>query len=66
MLGTVREVATPLRLDGFEPPVARAPFRGEDTASVLRDLCGYTDAGIAELVRDGVFGEVPRETEVVS
>ena len=30
-LGTVRQVATPLRLSGDEPPLRRAPFRGEHT-----------------------------------
>jgi crotonobetainyl-CoA:carnitine CoA-transferase CaiB-like acyl-CoA transferase len=28
-LGTVRQVASPLRLSNAEPPVGRAPFRGE-------------------------------------
>ena len=28
-LGLVRQVASPLRLTGVEPPLARAPFRGE-------------------------------------
>jgi crotonobetainyl-CoA:carnitine CoA-transferase CaiB-like acyl-CoA transferase len=63
VLGTVKQIATPLRIDGFTPPAARGPFRGEDTAAVLRDLCGYTDSGIAELERDGVFGDLPLESE---
>jgi crotonobetainyl-CoA:carnitine CoA-transferase CaiB-like acyl-CoA transferase len=66
VLGAVRQVATPVRIDGFTAPTNRGPFRGEHTTAVLRDLCGYTDDAIAELVRDGVFGEVPLETEVVS
>jgi crotonobetainyl-CoA:carnitine CoA-transferase CaiB-like acyl-CoA transferase len=33
-LGTVRQVASPLRLSGAEPPVARAPFRGEHDEEV--------------------------------
>ena len=33
-LGPVRQVASPLRLSGAEPPVARAPFRGEHDAEV--------------------------------
>src|SRR5207245_4529357 len=66
VLGTVKQIATPLRIDGFTPPATRGPFRGEDTAAVLRDLCGYTDSGIAELERDGVFGDLPLESEVLS
>ena len=61
VLGTVRQVAPPLRLDGHVPSAERAPFRGEHTASVLRELCGYADERIDELARDGVFGEVPIE-----
>ena len=33
-LGTVRQVASPLRLSDAEPPVARAPFRGEHDGEV--------------------------------
>jgi hypothetical protein len=62
----VREVATPLRLYGFEAPLARAPFRGEDTVPILRDLCGYTEAEIAGLGRDGVFGDLPLAAEVLT
>jgi crotonobetainyl-CoA:carnitine CoA-transferase CaiB-like acyl-CoA transferase len=35
-LGTVRQVASPLRLSDAEPPVARAPFRGEHDGEVDR------------------------------
>jgi crotonobetainyl-CoA:carnitine CoA-transferase CaiB-like acyl-CoA transferase len=54
-LGKVREVASPLRL-GDEPPVARAPFRGEHTESVLSEVCGYSREQIGELAAAGVFG----------
>ena len=33
-LGTVRQVASPLRLSDAEPPIARAPFRGEHDEEV--------------------------------
>jgi crotonobetainyl-CoA:carnitine CoA-transferase CaiB-like acyl-CoA transferase len=59
VLGSVRQVATPLRLDGYEPPTVRAPFRGEHTANVMRELCGYDDDTVAALERAGVFGDVP-------
>ncbi len=64
VLGTMRQVATPLRLGGFEPPTERGPFRGEHTEAVLRELCGYSDESIAGLARDGVFGEFSLPSEV--
>ena len=57
-LGAVRQIATPFRIDAFTPPAVRGPFRGEHTAVVLRDLCGYTEADIAELVRDGIVEDL--------
>jgi crotonobetainyl-CoA:carnitine CoA-transferase CaiB-like acyl-CoA transferase len=53
--GTVRHLATPLRL-GDEPPLARAPFRGEHTEAVLAQVCGYTPEQLRELAAAGVFG----------
>jgi crotonobetainyl-CoA:carnitine CoA-transferase CaiB-like acyl-CoA transferase len=54
-LGTVRQVASPLRL-GDDAPVRRAPFRGEHTESVLAEVCGYDAERIEELAAAGVFG----------
>ena len=54
-LGTVRQVASPLRLDD-EPRAERAPFRGEHTESVLREVCGYSREQIRGLADAGVFG----------
>jgi crotonobetainyl-CoA:carnitine CoA-transferase CaiB-like acyl-CoA transferase len=59
-LGAVRQVASPLRLSGAEPPVRTAPARGEHTERVLVDLCGYEPARVHELAASGVFG---RETK---
>ena len=56
-LGTVRQVATPLRLSGPEPPVRPAPDRGADTEQVLVELCGYQPERVRELAAAGVFGE---------
>jgi crotonobetainyl-CoA:carnitine CoA-transferase CaiB-like acyl-CoA transferase len=56
VLGAVREIATPLRFADFTAPVQRGPFRGEHTAAVLRELCGYSDAQVSELLADGVLG----------
>ncbi len=58
-LGDVRQIATPLRFDDFPAPQRRGPYRGEDTAAVVAELCGYSQAEIDELRKSGVFGEVP-------
>ena len=55
-LGTIRQIASPLRLSGEPNPLERAPFRGEHTDEVLRDLCGYSTEEIAALRADGTFG----------
>src|SRR5262249_30115135 len=55
-LGRVREVASPLRLTDAEPPLRRAPFRGEHTAEVLVEVCGYSRERVRELAAAGVFG----------
>jgi crotonobetainyl-CoA:carnitine CoA-transferase CaiB-like acyl-CoA transferase len=56
-LGSVRAIATPLRVGDEAPPVAPGPARGEHTDAVLRDLCGYDAERLAALRRDGVFGD---------
>jgi crotonobetainyl-CoA:carnitine CoA-transferase CaiB-like acyl-CoA transferase len=56
-LGTVRQVATPLRVGEEEKPARRAPFRGEDTERVLAELCGYSPERVRELAADGAFGD---------
>jgi len=59
-LGTVRSIRTPLRLSGekgsLERLAERGPLRGEHTADVLRQLCGYTQEWVDELAEKGVFG----------
>jgi crotonobetainyl-CoA:carnitine CoA-transferase CaiB-like acyl-CoA transferase len=54
-LGTVRQVASPLRL-GDEAPVRRGPFRGEHTEAVLTEVCAYSRERLDELSAAGVFG----------
>jgi crotonobetainyl-CoA:carnitine CoA-transferase CaiB-like acyl-CoA transferase len=61
--GTVRQVATPLRLSGHEPPLRRGPFRGEHTDAVLAELCGYDTGRIEELARAGAFGPAPGQDD---
>ena len=58
-LGTVRTIATPLRGDGRRGAGrARGPFRGEHTAEVLKELCGYTPERVLGLHAEGVFGDI--------
>jgi crotonobetainyl-CoA:carnitine CoA-transferase CaiB-like acyl-CoA transferase len=52
-LGEVRQFAAPYRL-GSE--YRRAPTRGEDTLSLLRDVCGYDEAQIERARAAGAFG----------
>jgi crotonobetainyl-CoA:carnitine CoA-transferase CaiB-like acyl-CoA transferase len=61
-LGTVRQVASPLRLSGMEHPVRPAPARGEHTEAVLVELCDYSPERISELAEAGVFGQTKGET----
>ncbi len=58
MLGLVRQVRSPFRFEGVALPTARGPLRGEDTAAVLQELCGYSDRRVGELGESGVFGDV--------
>jgi crotonobetainyl-CoA:carnitine CoA-transferase CaiB-like acyl-CoA transferase len=58
-LGSVRHLASPVRIDGFTAPLRRGPFRGEHTDTTLRELCGYNDERIATLREQGVFGDTP-------
>jgi crotonobetainyl-CoA:carnitine CoA-transferase CaiB-like acyl-CoA transferase len=54
--GTVRQLASPVRV-GAEPPVyRRAPRRNEDFDHVLRDLLGYPHEEIERLAAAGAFG----------
>jgi crotonobetainyl-CoA:carnitine CoA-transferase CaiB-like acyl-CoA transferase len=55
-LGTVRQIASPLRLSGPEPPARPAPARGEHTEQVLAEVCGYGPGRIRALAESGVFG----------
>ena len=55
-LGTVRQVATPLRVGDEEKPARRAPFRGEHTERVLLELCGYSPERVRDLAEAGALG----------
>jgi crotonobetainyl-CoA:carnitine CoA-transferase CaiB-like acyl-CoA transferase len=56
--GVVRQVASPLRIEGESPPLRRAPFRGENTSDVLRRVGSFTPGRVDELADAGVFGDV--------
>jgi crotonobetainyl-CoA:carnitine CoA-transferase CaiB-like acyl-CoA transferase len=56
-LGSVRQVASPLRLSDAESPVRAAPERGEHTERVLVELCGYEPERVHALAAAGVFGD---------
>jgi crotonobetainyl-CoA:carnitine CoA-transferase CaiB-like acyl-CoA transferase len=60
VLGTVRQVASPLRVDDEVPPVGRAASRGEHTTEVLRDICGYSAEDVRRLAACGALGEEAR------
>jgi crotonobetainyl-CoA:carnitine CoA-transferase CaiB-like acyl-CoA transferase len=55
-LGVVRQAASPLRVGDEHRAAARAPFRGEHTEQVLRDLCGYSSDEVQSLASAGAFG----------
>lgn len=54
--GRVLQPASPVRVG--DPPAGhrRAPFRGEDEGSILRDLLGYDETRISSLRAAGAFG----------
>lgn len=55
LLGTVRQIASALRVGDEVRPLARAPMRGEHTREVLRDLCGYDDERLDAWEQAGVI-----------
>ena len=57
-LGTLREVASPVKTPGAITEPAPAPKLGQHTGELLRDLVGYDDARIARLRAAGAFGAV--------
>jgi crotonobetainyl-CoA:carnitine CoA-transferase CaiB-like acyl-CoA transferase len=63
ILGVVRAVDTALRLDGPRQRPERAPFLGEHSAAVLREVCGYSGERIDDLAALGVFGPTSARTD---
>lgn len=58
IFGTVKSIASPVKVGNDTPPSRRAPQRNEDATAILHDLLGYDDATIAKLTEAGGFGEV--------
>jgi crotonobetainyl-CoA:carnitine CoA-transferase CaiB-like acyl-CoA transferase len=58
VLGTVRQIRSPLRVDGRLTELRAAPKRGEHTREVLVGQCGYSDADVDRLAGTGVFGDI--------
>ena len=58
VLGTVRQIRSPLRVDGRLTELRMAPRRGEHTREVLVERCGYASADVDRLAAAGVFGDV--------
>jgi crotonobetainyl-CoA:carnitine CoA-transferase CaiB-like acyl-CoA transferase len=57
VLGTIREVASPIRTEGEIARPAPAPQLGEHTDQILGDVLQYTPDRIAALRASGVFGQ---------
>jgi crotonobetainyl-CoA:carnitine CoA-transferase CaiB-like acyl-CoA transferase len=57
--GTVRTIASAVRVGSEQKPPARAPHRGEHTREILQRVCRYSELRITELSEAGAFGAVP-------
>jgi len=58
VLGTVRQVRSPLRMPGAAEELKPAPKRGEHTRQVLTELAGMDESEINALAEAGAFGDV--------
>lgn len=56
--GTVKQLASPVRVGSELPTYVRAPQRNEHFSDVLTTVAGYDEAKIAELKAAGAFGAV--------
>ena len=57
-LGTLREVASPVKTPGAITRPSPAPKLGQHTNELLRDLLGYDEAAVRRLAASGAFGKV--------
>lgn len=58
VLGTVRQIRSPLRMPGAAEELKPAPKRGEHTRQVLTELAGMDESEINALAEAGAFGDV--------
>ncbi len=56
-LGTVRAAASPIRVGKGTISPARAPYRGEHTRTVLREMGGFSDEAIDGFIAVGALGD---------
>lgn len=54
--GTVKQLASPVRVGDDTPDYRRAPLRNEDFEYVMRDIAGYDDETLEQLQAQGAFG----------
>jgi crotonobetainyl-CoA:carnitine CoA-transferase CaiB-like acyl-CoA transferase len=57
-LGTLREVASPVKTPGAITKPTPAPKLGQHTSELLRELLGYDSATVSRLMGSGAFGKV--------
>ncbi|MBU8828913.1 CaiB/BaiF CoA transferase family protein [Mycolicibacterium goodii] len=57
--GTVRSLASPVKVGDRTAPTVRAPQRGEHTEQVLAGLLAMDDTAIADARTRGAFGSIP-------
>lgn len=57
VLGSIRQVASPLRISDHDPAPRPGPARGADADELLRSLCDYTDEQLRAARQDGAFGD---------
>ena len=55
--GTLKQLASPVRVGSERPTYRRAPRRNEDFDLVLRDILGLPDDTIETLRSQGAFGD---------
>lgn len=54
--GTVRQVASPVRVGSELPTYRRAPLRNEDADRILGEMLGYDSTAVSDLKDRGAFG----------
>ena len=64
--GTVRQVASPVRVGSERPEYRRAPRRNEDADYVLGEILGYGSDLVSQLAGEGAFGAVPDQDECLA